>query len=227
MAGFVLPHLGLWRGCAAQNFGMDTWSWYAALLLSGLAVAAAARAEAGVSQDVRQLAQRVRDTADHDQRPFAIVDKRAALLAVFDADGRLAGSTAALLGSSYGDSSVDGVGERAQRGALQPGDATTPAGRFVSQPGHNHTGEAVVWVDLESAFAIHRLRPGPARAARARRLASTHPEQKRVSQGCVVVSVAFFTHVVLPLLGRQPSVVYVLPENGLDTSRHGGLAKGS
>lgn len=198
---------------------MQNWIWGGALLLSGLAVAATARADALVSDDVWQLARSVRESSDHALRPFAIVDKRAALLVVFHPDGRLAGSTAALLGSVYGDDTVAGVGERAQRGALQPGDATTPAGRFVSQPGHNHMGEEVVWVDLQAAFAIHRLRPGPARTARAWRLASTNPGHKRVSQGCVVVSVAFFTNVVLPLLGRQPAVIYVLPEGGL-------LAKG-
>lgn len=198
---------------------MQNWIWYGALVLSGLAVATTARPNVAVSEDVWQLARRVRDTTDHASRPFAIVDKRAALLVVFHADGRLAGSSAALLGSVYGDDTVAGVGERTQRGALRPGDATTPAGRFVSQPGHNNMGEEVVWVDLEAAFAIHRLRPGPARASRARRLASADPGQMRVSHGCVVVSVNFFTRVVLPLLGRQPAVVYVLPEAGLATRR--------
>ena len=193
--------------------------WTGALLLSGLALVTSARADVAVSDDVWQMARHVRDSTDHALLPFAIVDKRAATLAVFHADGRLAGSTSALLGSVYGDSTVDGVGERAQRRALRQGDATTPAGRFISQPGHNHTGEEVVWVDLQAAFAIHRLRPGPAKAGRARRLASADPGLKRVSEGCVVVSVAFFTGVVLPLLGRQPAVIYVLPEAGLAAQR--------
>lgn len=194
---------------------MKNWGLSGALLLSALALAFAAQAEARISDDVWRLAQQVRETADHERRPFAIVDKRAALLVVFHADGRLAGSTAALLGSAYGDETAPGVGERAQRGALRPGDATTPAGRFVTHPGHNHTGEAVVWVDLQAAFAIHRLRPGRAHATRARRLASADPGDKRISEGCVVVAVAFFTRVVLPVLGQQPAVVYVLPETGL------------
>ncbi len=198
---------------------MQNWILYGALLLSGMAVVATARANSPLTEDVWQLARRVLDTTDHAGAPYAIVDKRAAQLAVFHGDGRLAGSTAALLGSVYGDNTVAGVGERTQRGALQPGDATTPAGRFVSQPGHNHLGEEVVWVDLEAAFAIHRLRPGPSRANRARRLASPDADVKRVSHGCVVVSVAFFTRVVLPVLGRQPAVVYVLPESGLQAAR--------
>jgi hypothetical protein len=194
---------------------MQIWIIWGLLLASGLAAVTAVRAEVTVSDDVWRLARRVHDAGDHAGMAYAIVDKRAAQLVVFHADGRLAGSTSALLGSTAGDQSVPGVGERAQRAALQPGDATTPAGRFVSQPGRNHTGEAVIWVDEQAALAIHRLRPGAAHAARARRLASANPGDKRVSQGCVVVSVAFFESVVQPLLGRRSAVVYVLPERGL------------
>ena len=200
---------------------MRNWGFGGALLLAGLALAVTVRAEAQISDDVRAMAQRIRETTDHGRRPFAIVDKRAALLVVFHADGRLAGSAAALLGSAYGDATAAGVGERTQRGALRPGDATTPAGRFITQPGQNHTGEAVVWVDPDSAFAIHRLRPGPGHDARARLLDSAAPGDKRVSAGCVVVAVAFFTRVVLPVLGRRPAVVYVLPEAGLAPARIG------
>ena len=205
---------------------MKNWGWRGALLLSGLALAAVARAEVRISDDVWRLANQVRAATDIERRPFAIVDKRAARLVVFDADGRLAGSAAALLGSAYGDETVTGVGERTQRRALRAGDATTPAGRFVTEPGHNHTGEAVVWVDLHAAFAIHRLRPGPAHRERARRLATADPRDKRVSEGCVVVAVAFFERVVLPVLGQRPAVVYVLPEAGLDAWRKGDAMQG-
>jgi hypothetical protein len=194
---------------------MQNWISWVVLLVSGLAVVTAAGAEVAVSDDVWQLARRVQEADDHRGMPFAIVDKRAAQLVVFHADGRLAGSTAALLGSAAGDDSVPGVGERTQRGTLQAQDATTPAGRFVSRPGRNHTGELVIWVDEQAALAIHRLRRGATHAARARRLASANPSDKRVSQGCVVVSVGFFESVVQPLLGQHSAVVYVLPERGL------------
>lgn len=196
------------------------------MLLLGLTLATVAQAGVRLSGDVLRMAQHLRESADHQQRPFAIVDKRAALLAVFHADGHLAGSTSALLGSDYGDGSAAGVGERTQRGALRPGDATTPAGRFVTAPGHNHTGEAVVWIDLETAFAIHRLRPGRSHAARARRLASADPRNKRVSAGCVVVPAAFFDGVVLPVMGHQPAMVYVLPESGLPEAGIGSVLRG-
>lgn len=173
---------------------------------------AAAWLQVQASAAMQTLAGQVLGLADHGGRPFAIVDKQAALLAVYHADGTLAAVTRALLGRDIGDQLVPGVGERAQTGRLRPGDATTPAGRFVSSPGQNRSGEAVVWVDFAAAFAIHRLRPGADQPARARRLASLNPRDKRVSAGCVVVPAAFFLDVVQPVLGRRQTTVYVMPE---------------
>ena len=151
-------------------------------------------------------------SGDAQGRPFAVVDKRNAKLYVFDADGRLAGSTVALLGATPGDYTVPGVSERVQAGAIRPEDRTTPAGRFEAQPGRNLEGEHVVWVDYASAFAIHRVRPGKSWKARADRLATASTADNRVSWGCVVVPVAFYEDVVAPVLGATRSVVYVLPE---------------
>lgn len=164
--------------------------------------------------EATRLVDWVLHTGDAHGRPFAVVDKRAARIYVFHADGRLAGFTPALLGSAVGDQSVPGVGERAQTGALRAEDKTTPAGRFEASPGENAKGERVVWVDPDSAFAIHRLRPGFAYQARAARLASWQPAGKRVSWGCVVVPVAFYLQVVEQVLGKGRSVVYVMPETG-------------
>ena len=148
----------------------------------------------------------------HRQQPFAVVDKQAATIRVYRADGALAGTSAVLLGSTRGDHTMPGVGERAQTGQLRASDRTTPAGRFHSEPGHNRNGDAIVWLDYASAFAIHRLRAGPSKEHRARRLSSTSAADKRVSDGCVVVPEAFYDAVVQPTLGRARGVVYVLPE---------------
>jgi len=158
------------------------------------------------------FAQRVLSASDHAGMPFAIVDKQEAMLWVFQADGRLAGATPVLLGSTPGDHALPGVGERTQAGRLLAADKTTPAGRFVSMPGHNSSGEAVVWIDHADALAIHRVRAGATQAARLQRLASSRPQDRRVSAGCVVVPVAFYTAVVEPLLGRSSAVIYVLAE---------------
>ena len=144
--------------------------------------------------------------------PFVVVDKKQARVYVFERGGKLVGTSAALLGQAVGDSSALGVGQRTQNGTLSAADRTTPAGRFVSQPGRNLQGEKVVWVDYAAAFAIHRVRPGASKEQREERLATPSPDDNRVSLGCVVVPVAFYERVVQPLLGSVRGVVYVLPE---------------
>ena len=198
--------------CAALTFAITLGP-----LLSLAPAFALAAVPQALSAATHEFAAQVLATGDHLQQPFAIVDKRTAVLTLFSASGRLLGSSSVLLGSVLGDHSVPGVGDRAQTGRLWPGDATTPAGRFASEPGHNKTGEAVVWLDYDLALAIHRLRPGTAQADRGRRLAAQAPDSKRVSAGCIVVPVAFYESVVQPLLGLQAGVVYVLPEHAETT----------
>jgi hypothetical protein len=162
----------------------------------------------------RELARSVLATLDHRGGPFAIVDKQAAMIMVYRADGTLAGASAALLGRTLGDHAAPGVGERTQQQRLRPDDQTTTAGRFVSEPGRNLSGEPIVWIDYASALAIHRLRPGPAKERRAARLASQNALDRRASSGCVVVPERFYETVVQPLLGRTRGVVYVMREEG-------------
>jgi hypothetical protein len=164
------------------------------------------------SAQVRQRAKWVLQSGDHRGRPFAIVDKKHARLYVFDGRGRLAGASAALVGQAIGDRSAPLVGEHTSRGYVPVHERTTPAGRFISEPGRNLTGEHVVWVDYDAAFAIHQLRPGASRRAREARLASATPQDNRASLGCVVVPAGFYAKVVRRLLGRSRGVVYVLPE---------------
>jgi len=187
----------------------------ASLGLPTAASATAQRVAPAMSADAVAVAQRILRDGDAAGRPFAIVDKRHAQLSVFDKQGRLAGVTPVLLGRTAGDHSVAGVGERTQTGRLLPGDETTPAGRFKSQPGRNLDGEAIVWLDYDAALAIHRLRAGPAALDRKRRLRTGSAHDNRASAGCVVVPPAFYVTVVEPLLGRHDGLVYILPEDGL------------
>lgn len=183
------------------------------LALLGIALAAGLQgAHAALSQPAGQLAGWVLRNEDHHGKPFAIVDKQQAQLHVFDRHGRLAGSTPVLLGATRGDHIVPGVGERAQLHAVRADERTTPAGRFESEPGVNLSGEHVVWVDYASAFAIHRVRPGRSLKMRLARLATDSADDKRVSEGCVVVPVSFYKEVVQRVLGQSASVVYVMPE---------------
>lgn len=184
----------------------------AGLLAGGAAAAQVDFKGQQASADARYVAQWALDTGDAGRRPYLVVDKKDARLYVFGPGGRLLASTAVLLGSAWGDHTVPGVGERAQLGTVAPEERTTPAGRFLTHAGRNLEGEHVIWVDYASAFAIHRLRPGPAHEQRAARLASATPRDNRSSSGCVVVPVAFYQQVIEPLLGQRQAVVYVLPE---------------
>lgn len=163
------------------------------------------------SAEARYAAASVMASADNKGLPFVIVDKKDAKMFVFDATGVLRGASSALLGLAGGDHAVPGTGQRPVAD-IPLAERTTPAGRFLSQPGRNLQGEEVIWINYNEGLAIHRVRPGNSREQRLERLASGTPLDNRVSLGCVVVPVAFFESVVSPLLGKSRSVVYVLPE---------------
>lgn len=179
------------------------------------------------SADARYAARWVAANADNQNKPFAVVDKKGARIFVFGADGSLRGTTAVLLGLGTGDQSVPGIAHR-DLGSLRPEERTTPAGRFVSEPGHNSSGEDIVWVDYGAKVAIHRLRTDAAslRDRRAQRLASSTIDDNRISLGCIVVPVSFYESVVRPVLGKGYGVVYVLPETRPVQSMFGGFELG-
>ncbi|HWH84568.1 MAG TPA: L,D-transpeptidase [Burkholderiaceae bacterium] len=168
------------------------------------------------SPDARYAAERVLLTGDAMARPFAIVDKVEARIYVFDAAGHLLGASPLLLGMAVGDiASRDAAvadTARLRPASLAPADRSTPSGRFETQPGHNDSGEPIVWVDYDASLALHRLRPAAASERRPERLASPTPDDNRISLGCLVVPVAFYDGVVAASLGAQRGVVYVLPE---------------
>jgi hypothetical protein len=178
------------------------------------------------SDDAKQMLLRIMQSADNRSLPFAVVDKRAARIFVFEPDGQLRGASPALLGLSPGDRGLVSLLNRPVS-SLTADERTTPAGRFASEPGHNLTGEAIVWIDYAARLAIHRLRPADPRERRAERLASSAADDNRISFGCVIVPVSFYESVIAPSLGQSRGVVYVLPEtenvahlfNGLQSAR--------
>jgi hypothetical protein len=163
------------------------------------------------SPEARQVADRVMATRDHHGMPFVIVDKQHVRVFVFHPDGKLRGATPALMGSAIGDDSVSGIGER-EMSAILPHERTTPAGRFVSQPGVNSFGEDIVWVDYAAAVSMHRVRAKDPKERRLERLASATPDDNRISFGCINLPAGFYDSVVKPALGTRRGVVYVLPE---------------
>ncbi|MBC8058430.1 MAG: hypothetical protein H7Y61_17810, partial [Rhizobiales bacterium] len=81
-----------------------------------------------VSEDARYASGRVVATADNQQRPFAVVDKREARVYVFAAGGQLLGSSSALLGLAPGDIGIADIARR-RPASLAPHERHTPSGR--------------------------------------------------------------------------------------------------
>jgi len=161
---------------------------------------------------VATLWERVLAHADHQQHPFVILDKKAAKVFVFDGQGALQGESLVLLGHAIGDDSVPGIGNR-PIADIRPFERTTPAGRFVAEPGLNHEREDIVWIDYDAAVSMHRLRASAAPAERRpQRLASKSVEDNRISYGCVNVPPPFYDAHIRPTLGEGGGVIYVLPE---------------
>lgn len=182
-----------------------------ALVAGGLLNAESVQALASASEDARYAVRWVLATQDNQGMPFVIVDKKNARIFVFESKGQLLGASAALLGLSPGDTDVTDIAHR-QPTSLSTVERSTPAGRFLTEPGRNLNGEAVVWMNYAARLAIHRLRPSAAHERREARLASATPDDNRISLGCVIVPESFYDTVISPAFGKSHGVVYVLPE---------------
>ena len=172
--------------------------------------ASAQRANAP-SAATEHLAENIRQSGDNGALPFLIVDKVAASISAYDANGRLLGVTPALLGAARGDHSVPGIGER-PIGKILPHERTTPAGRFIAETGKNAQGEDIVWIDYDAAVSLHRVRATNPAERRLQRLASPTPHDNRISYGCINIPVRYFDDIVKPLMKGGKAVAYVLPE---------------
>ena len=168
-------------------------------------------ADESASEDALFVANWVADSRDNQQLSFVIIDKKNTKLFVFDANARLMGVTPVLLGFARGDDSVAAIGQRPMH-EIQPNERTTPAGRFMGEPGRNTNGEDVVWVDYDAAVSMHRVRIVDPKERRLERLASATTDDNRISFGCINVPIAFFENVLSPEFRARYGVVYVLPE---------------
>ena len=101
---------------------------------------------------------------------------------------------------------------RGQSLRFGPDERTTPAGRFVSERGHNALSEDVISVDYDAAVSMHRVRTTNPAERRLERLATSTIDDKRISYGCINVPVAFYEGYIRPLFAVRAAVVYVLPE---------------
>ena len=163
-----------------------------------------------VSPTVIELAGWVVATGDSEGFPFAVIDKAAAQVLVFDGDGKLRGATPGLFGSAVGDHSAPGIAGLAL-GEIPGRDRTTPAGRFVGGYGPSIDAGRVLWVDHESAVSMHPTATGVPAERRPERLASPTPDDNRVTHGCINVAPDFYEGIVRPTF-EEGGVFYVLPD---------------
>lgn len=124
------------------------------------------------SQESRQIADWIVDSGDNKNIPFIIVDKKQARVYVFDAGGLLLGAAPALLGLALGDDSVPDIGKR-KLSDIRVAERTTPAGRFVAALDRNFHGEEILWVDYDTAIALHGVITSQPKENRLQRLASS------------------------------------------------------
>jgi hypothetical protein len=163
------------------------------------------------SPDTRLVANWALVTHDNGKRALVIVDKKAARVYVLTPDGHLKDSAPALLGAAKGDDILPGAGDKTPA-QMRPEEKTTPAGRFVAEPGVNADKEDVIWVDYDDAISMHRVRPKVPREHRLERLASLTSDDNRISFGCINLPVTFYDDVVKPTVQQDGAVIYVLPE---------------
>jgi hypothetical protein len=191
------------------------WPLVAAAWLAWSPAPAAERADfllqVAVSTQARHVADWVLDAGDHAGRPFVIVDKLQSRVFVFGGDGRLLGATPALLGLALGDESVPGIGTRLIS-AILPQERTTPAGRFAGYLQRSLVGEEILWVDYDTAVALHPVSAKPTKEQRLKRMASLVVSDRRITYGCINVPAAFFATVIAPVFREGGGVIYVLPE---------------
>jgi hypothetical protein len=162
------------------------------------------------SDQAREVADWIVASDDNHRLPFVIVDKVAARVFVFDAQGINQGAAPALLGVGIGDDSAPGIGKR-KLAAISPAERTTPAGRFQASLGHDFEQD-ILWIDYEAALSLHRVIVGKPSDHRQARLDSPTQLDNRISFGCINVPIAFYDTIVAPAFKGTVGIVYILPE---------------
>lgn len=178
--------------------------------------------EAQASPEAVHVANWVSYTRDNKKKAFVVIDKKAARMYVFDPKGKLKSDTPVLLGKAVGDHSAPGIGNK-PLSQIKEHEKTTPAGRFLAQPGRNNHGEDIIWIDYDASVSMHRLRK-VGKEQRAERMATPGIEDNRISNGCVNVPPKFYNSVLRPTVGKHGAFVYVLPETRSPDQQFGSYA---
>ena len=163
------------------------------------------------SAAVSRVADWVAGSADNRSLPYAIIDKTAGSLFLFDPRGYRLGAIPVLIGRAIGDDATPGIGSK-NMSEIGPAEKTTPAGRFLAK--YAAIGrERILWVDYATSVALHPIpRTVSPKEHRRERLLSPSAADNRITFGCINVPRAFYDKTVRPLFGKKGGYVYVLPE---------------
>ena len=176
-----------------------------------------------VSSDVLLVSVWVIKTGDNHQLPFIVLDKKGARVFVFSAQGAPLGDAPVLLGLAVGDFLPPGISNK-PLSQIPPESRITQAGRFYARIGKDSNRKEVLWIDYDSALAIHPVVTGNVEQHRLERLHSPTISDNRISWGCINVLPDFYFNVISSAFARN-GFVYILPET-MSASDFFGIGKG-
>lgn len=173
---------------------------------------AKAEDETELSPAAARVADWIASSGDNGKLPYAIIDKNAASLFLFDAKGKSLTRVPVLIGVAVGDDATPGVGSK-NLAEIGPAEKTTPAGRFLAKFGMAGGRQRVLWVDYATSVALHPIPPGASKKERRReRMLSATPDDNRITFGCINVPIAFYGKRLAPLFRKKGGYVYILPD---------------
>ncbi|WP_257557669.1 hypothetical protein [Sphingobium sp. CFD-2] len=169
-------------------------------------------AGAKLSGEAARVADWIAASRDNGALPYIIVDKKAAVLSLYDASGKSLGHAPVLIGVAVGDEASPGIGSK-NLAEIGPAEKTTPAGRFLAKFGLAAGRQKVLWVDYATSVALHPIPKGaPKRERRRERMLSPTGDDNRITFGCINLPIAFYGKNVSPLFRKKGGYVYVLPD---------------
>lgn len=164
-----------------------------------------------ITRGVQSLTDWITHAEDNQKLPFIVIDKKAAMVFVFESNGILIASTPALLGIIIGDDTIPGIGKKKNSEILLH-ERVTPAGRFTADLGYDINKVDLLWLDYDSGFSMHVVVTGKVTERRLQRLMSNETSDRRITYGCINVSSQFYYSVIQKNFKNTSVIVYVLPE---------------
>ena len=164
------------------------------------------------SPEGQRVADWIAASGDNRALPYAVIDKVAASLVLYDSRGRPLAQVPVLIGIAPGDEATPGVGSK-KLGEIGPAEKTTPAGRFLAKFGYAAGRQQVLWVDYANSVAIHAIPADAAKSEKRReRMLSPEPDDNLITFGCINVPRVFYGSTLRPLFRKKGGYVYVLPD---------------